>query len=315
MEARSYRTTYDKGWDQIREERYARQIKMGLIKPEWPLSPRAFNPTLNDGASAVGPWADAPDKAWQARRMAVYAGMVQRMDQAIAAILEKLHASGAEKNTLVIFLSDNGGCQENVKPNWYDIPSKTRSGQKIHVGNDPTVMAGPETSYQSYGPAWANASNTPFRKFKHFTEEGGISTPFIARWPAGNLQAGRIERDAVGDVIDLMPTIAAVSGAHYPNSAPPLEGQSLLPVLKGSATATSRTLFWEHEGNRAVRIGDWKLVAPRGEAWKLFNVVEDRTELNDRSAEMKEKVAGLKSAYDAWAKRVGVEPWPIQKSK
>jgi arylsulfatase A-like enzyme len=315
MDARTYATTYDKGWDQIREERYVRQVKMGLIKPEWPLSPRAFNPALNDGASAVGPWADAPDKAWQARRMAVYAGMVQRMDQAIAAILDKLEKSGADKNTLVIFLSDNGGCQENVKPNWYDIPRETRAGEKIHVGNDPSVSPGPEASFQSYGPAWANASNTPFRKFKHFTEEGGISTPFIVRWPSVNLQGGRIERDGVGDVIDLMPTIAEVSGATYPKTAPPLEGRSLLPLLQGPAAATSRTLFWEHEGNRAVRIGDWKLVGPRGEAWQLFNMLEDRTETNDRSTEMKEKVTELKSAYDEWAKRIGVEPWPIQKSK
>jgi arylsulfatase len=174
-------------------------------------------------------------------------------------------------------------------------------------------MPGPETSYQSYGPAWANASNTPFRRFKHFTEEGGISAPFIVRWPAENLRGGRIENDAVGDVIDLMPTIAQAAGATYPANAPPPEGRNLLPVLKGSAAAEPRALFWEHEGNRAARMGDWKIVGPYGDAWQLYNLADDRTELHDLAAENPQKVTELKTAYDAWARRVGVEAWPIKK--
>ena len=158
--------------------------------------------------------------------------------------------------------------------------------------------------------------NTPLRRFKHFTEEGGIAAPFIVRYPAANLEHGRIEHDGIGDVIDLMPTIAEAAGATYPKTMdgrdlPPEEGISLMPLLK-AATPTSRTLFWEHEGNRAVRIGDWKLVGPRGEPWKLFNMVEDRTELHDLTAQHPDKVALLHAAYDTWAARIGVEAWPIK---
>jgi len=315
-EVKTYATTYEKGWDQIREERFARQMKMGLIKLKWALSPRASGPELNDGASAVGPWTDAPAKAWQARRMAVYAAMVECMDRGIGRIFNQLRDKHLEQNTLVIFLSDNGACQENVKPVWYDIPTQTRAGAPISVGNNPAISPGPQQTFQSYGPAWANASNTPFRRFKHFTEEGGISAPFIVRYPAANLQRGRIEHDGVGDVIDLMPTIAEATGARYPKTmqgcdVPPLEGESLMRLLRGAAP-TSRTLFWEHEGNRAVRIGDWKLVGPRDEPWKLFNITEDRTELHDLSAQQPEKVAELRAAYDTWAARIGVEAWPIK---
>ncbi|HSV16032.1 MAG TPA: sulfatase-like hydrolase/transferase, partial [Tepidisphaeraceae bacterium] len=318
-DVQKYASAYEKGWDAIRSERFARQVDMGLIKPQWTLSPRASNPALNDGASSVGLWENAPARSWQARRMAVYAAMIEHMDRGIGQLLDKLRQRNIEQNTLVIFLSDNGACQENVRPGWYDIPEQTRDGEPIHVGNDPAVAPGPEGAYQSYGPAWANASNTPFRRFKHYTEEGGISAPFIVRWPAANLQRGRIERDSVGDVIDLMPTLIEAAGAAYPKTMHghdvlPEEGQSLLPLFKGDAPA-SRTLFWEHEGNRAVRIGDWKLVGPHGEPWRLFNMIEDRTEGHDLSAEHPKKVAELRAAYDAWAARAGVEPWPIKTSK
>src|SRR3954470_270364 len=138
--------------------------------------------------------------------------MIECMDRGVGQMLDKIDSTTTAKNTVVIFLSDNGACAENVQPGWYDIPSKTRDGRPIHVGNDPALMPGPETVYQSYGPAWANASNTPFRRFKHWTEEGGISAPFIARWPGGNgvAPAGRIEHNAVGHVIDLMPTLIEV---------------------------------------------------------------------------------------------------------
>jgi arylsulfatase len=312
-----YRSVYRAGWDAIRERRFARQVQMGLVKKEWGLSPRASNPALNDGASRVGPWEGAPEKEWQARRMAVYAAMIERMDRGIGRILDRLQARGIDRNTLVVFLSDNGGCQENVRPEWYDVPDRTRDGRRIHVGNDPEFMPGPEEVFQSYGPAWANASNTPFRRFKHFTEEGGISTPFIGRWPAGRLQPGRIERDAVGSVIDLMPTALDLAGAEYPKTyrrmaVTPAEGRSLLAVLKSGGTLDRGALCWEHEGNRAVRIGDWKLVAVRGGDWQLFNLAADRTELKDLSRQHPEQVEALKAAYEAWAKRCGVEPWPVR---
>ncbi|HEY7119966.1 MAG TPA: arylsulfatase [Tepidisphaeraceae bacterium] len=312
-----YKDTYSVGWDHIREERFKRQVEMGLAKLEWGLSPRAAYPRLSEGASALSAWADAPDKEWQARRMAVYAAMVECLDRGIGRILGKLKQKNLEQDTLVIFLSDNGGCAENVRREWYDIPNKTRDGQPIHVGNDPKFMPGPQEVYQSYGPAWANASNTPFRRFKHWTEEGGISAPFIVRWPAvAKTQPGSIEHRQVGDVIDLMPTILEATGAAYPKTYHgrtilPQEGTSLLPVLKGSQVERG-PLCWEHEGNRAVRVGDWKLLAAHNEPWQLYNVVEDRTEAKDLASSQPDKVAELEKVYADWAKRCGVEPWPIK---
>lgn len=312
-----YKDVYTVGWDRIREARFQRQVEMGLVKREWGLSPRANYPRLSEGASVLEAWSDAPDKPWQARRMAVYAAMVECMDRGVGRILDALAKRGIERKTLVIFLSDNGGCAENVHRDWYDVPSKTRDGRTIHVGNDPRYMPGPQEVYQSYGAAWANASNTPFRRFKHWTEEGGISTPFIVRWPNQVQAAGRIERQQVGDVIDLMPTLLEAAGASYPrqrgaHDVLPPEGKSLLPVFKGGAIARG-PLFWEHEGNRAVRNGDWKMLAAHGEKWQLYNIATDRTELKDLASAHPEKVAELHGLYEHWARRCGVEAWPIRK--
>jgi arylsulfatase len=311
-----YAHTYDVGWDKIRQGRYERQRAMGLIRADWNLSPRAAYRGMNDGPSVQAPWDDAPDKAWQARRMAVYAAMVECMDRGIGRVLDTLKAKGLDDNTLVIFLSDNGGCAENVRPDWYDVPSKTRDGQTVHVGNDAHFMPGPETVYQSYGPAWANASNTPFKRFKHWTEEGGISAPCVIRFPGVVTQPGHIETRAVGDVIDFMPTLCDVAGAEYPTNyhgraVLPEEGKSLLPALKGNLFPNRGPLFWEHEGNRAVRDGDWKLIAAHREPWQLYNMIEDRTELNDLADKYPQKVAELKAEYEAWANRCGVVPWPV----
>lgn len=311
-----YKETYSFGWDKIREARFERQVKLGLVDREWGLSPRATMGGLSQGASVMSAWEDAPDKAWQARRMAVYAAMIECMDRGIGRIMDKLKDRGIDRNTLVLFLSDNGGCAENVQPGWYDVPGKTRDGRPIHVGNDPKFMPGPEEVYQSYGPAWANASNTPFRRFKHWTEEGGISTPFIARWPDGLKTPGRIERATVGDVIDLMPTILDLAGVAFPkphngHDVLPPEGKSLLPALTGG-TIDRGPLFWEHEGNRAVRLADWKLVAGHREKWQLYNLATDRTELNDLASGHPDKVAELTAMYETWAKRCGVEPWPVK---
>ncbi|MDB5323088.1 MAG: Arylsulfatase [Phycisphaerales bacterium] len=311
-----YKETYTVGWDKIRQARFDRQTAMGLIDPKWGLSPRANYPRLSDGKSVLTAWDDAPEKEWQARRMAVYAAMIECMDRGVGQILDHLDSTAAAKNTVVIFLSDNGACAENVQPGWYDVPSKTRDGRPIHVGNDPKFMPGPEEVYQSYGPAWANASNTPFRRFKHWTEEGGISAPFIVRWPALIKGAGRIEQHQVGHVIDLMPTVMAITGATYPKryhdkDIPPEEGKSLVPVLSGN-TIDRGPLCWEHEGNRAIRLGDWKLVAAHNEPWQLYHITEDRTELNNLASANPEKVEELKTLYTTWAQRCGVEPWPVK---
>jgi arylsulfatase A-like enzyme len=312
-----YRDVYNVGWDVIRQQRYDRQVAIGMSKKQWGLSPRAFLTSLNDGDSKVGPWVTAPAKAWQARRMAIYAAMIEIMDRGIGRIMSELRDKGLDDNTMVMFLSDNGACQEQVKPDWYDIPSHTRDGRAIVVGNLSNLWPGSETVFQSYGPAWANASNTPLRRFKHFTEEGGISTPFVVRWPGIVNQAGQIQHDQIGDVIDLMPTVLAAADATYPTSNRghtiwPEEGISLLPVIEGGATIPRPVpLCWEHEGNRAARIGDWKVLAAHGEPWQLYNIPNDRTEMHDLSAKYPQKVRELRAAYDAWEKRVGVEEWPI----
>ncbi|HEX4795775.1 MAG TPA: arylsulfatase [Humisphaera sp.] len=312
-----YAQTYNVGWDKIREQRFARQLELGVVNKDQGLSPRANYPRLSEGASVLGAWDDAPDKPWQARRMAVYAAMIETLDRGVGRILDKLRERNIDRNTLVIFLSDNGGCAENVRPDWYDVPSKTREGQAVHVGNDPKFMPGPQEVYQSYGPAWANASNTPFRRFKHWTEEGGISTPFIVRWPERVKASGRIEREQVGDVIDLMPTVLEVAGAKYPaerggHAILPAEGKSLVSALGGKPVERG-ALFWEHEGNRAMRLGNWKMVAGAGAKWQLYDIATDRAEMHDVAATHAEKVAELTDLYNGWASRCGVEVWPIRR--
>ncbi len=310
-----YKGVYDVGWDRIRETRYARQVGMGLVKPEWRLSPRAFNTGMNDRDSKVSSWEAAEHKPWQASRMATYAAMVETMDRGIGRIVGELKAKGMDRNTVVIFLSDNGGCQENVQPDWYDIPTKTPDGRPIHIGNSAEYTPGADkTVYQSYGPMWANASNTPFRRFKHLTEEGGIAAPFIVRWPNGHLQAGSIDRDDVGHIVDLMPTILQLTGTTYPSTMHgkpilPLEGKSLVSVFEGGKIERG-DLFWEHENNRAMRRGDWKIVAPNGEGWKLFDLAHDRTELTDLSAAHSDVKKAMIAAWTAWAYRVGAYPRP-----
>jgi arylsulfatase len=245
--------------------------------------------------------------------MATYAAMVEHLDRGVGRILDTLKEKGIEKNTLVIFMSDNGACAEIIQPEWYDVPSKTRDGRPVKVGNgDHSVFAGPVDVWQSYGVPWANVSDTPFLLYKHFTHEGGISTPFIVRWPEVIQKTGVVTRQ-VGHVTDIMATLVDVAGAKYPgtfNGHPtqPLEGQSLLPIFEGQERSHPQPIFWEHEGNRAVRLGDWKLVARHREAWELYNVVADRTEQNNLAASQLEKVKEMSALYDAWAKRCQVVP-------
>jgi arylsulfatase A-like enzyme len=292
---RKYEKVYADGWERLRETRLKRMIEMGIVDPSTTLPPREPESTA---------WADAPNKAWEARRMAVYAAQIDRMDQGIGKILAALDETKQADNTIVVFLSDNGGCAENVEPEWFDIPTKTRAGRAIHVGNDdPSVSPGGQESFLSYGPSWAMASNTPFRRYKHYVHEGGISTPMVMRWP-GKLAAGSIDR-APRHVIDFMPTFAAAAEATYPADKPRLEGMNLLQRSR----RIGRTLGWEHEGNRAVRRGDMKLVAEHGKAWELYDLSTDRTESKNLAAERPELVRELAAEYDGWAKRTNVLPW------
>jgi arylsulfatase len=177
-------------------------------------------------------------------------------------------------------------------------------------------MPGPADTYIAYGKAWANASNTPFRRYKHWVHEGGISTPLIAHWPAQIKSRGKL-RHQPGHLIDIMATCVAVSLAEYPskykgNSITPMEGRSLVPAFD-SKPIEREAIYWEHEGNRAVRQGKWKLVSRHPGEWELYDLEADRTELNDLAQKHPAKLAQLKSLYESWAKRCGVRPWPARK--
>lgn len=300
------RGRYRHGWDALREERRRRMIAMNLVDSRWPLTPRD---------PRVPAWKDEPRKAWQERRMEVYAAQIARMDQAAGRILAALDGSGAGDDTLVLFLADNGGCAEELagSSKSASIARTTRDGRPVRVGNDPAVMPGGEDTFQSYGAGWANASNTPFRLYKHWVHEGGIATPLIARWPRAIRNPGGLTSQP-GHVIDLMATCVDAAGAAYPqtyqgNRITPLEGRSLLPVLRGAERQGHPEIFWEHEGNRAVRQGRWKLVSRHRDQWELYDLEMDRTEMNNLAERQPGKARELMDKYQAWTRRAHVEPW------
>ena len=306
-----YKGRYAMGWDALREERLQRMREMGVLDETAAMSDR-------DPSQLA--WEEAPNKEWQARRMEVYAAQIELMDEAIGNVVDTLKARGEFDNTLILFLADNGGCAEEARDTWQalHIPTETYAGAPVAVGNDPAVMPGAEENYQSYGIPWANVSNTPFRYYKHWVHEGGISSPLVAHWPDGITSRGGWT-DQVGHLIDIMATCVDVGGATYPetyngNAILPIEGASLAPTFTGNAAeGHPEGLFWEHEGNRAVRHGKWKLVSkwskPEDGRWELYDLGQDRSELNDLAADMPDKVAELAGMWDTWAERVGVIEW------
>jgi arylsulfatase A-like enzyme len=286
-----YREMYRRGWDQLRRERYARMREMDLINESCRLSPR--DPQCE-------PWEEVEDKDHMALKMAIYAAQIDRMDQGIGRVMDKLKALGEWDNTLVLFLSDNGGCAAGGPLGW-------------DYGRQAQPPGGPQ-SYMSYGQAWANVSDCPFRRYKLRVHEGGIATPLIAHWPVTIPQNSMSHQ--VGHVIDLMPTILDAAGAEYPkvhggHKLLPLEGESLLPVFRGKQREERRSLYWEHQGNRAVRSGKWKLVAFHDEPWELYDMVADRSELDNLVDQHPEKAEALLAQYQLWARRCGVQPWPL----
>ena len=300
-----YDGIYDAGWDAIRESRLTRMKEMGLIEASWKLTPR------DPRAPA---WAEIAEeeKIWYSRAMEVYAAQVEVMDRGIGRILDALEAAGEIDNTLIFFLADNGGCAEVLSGGWSGLflPETTRDGRPVTIGNEfRDQLPGPEDTYMSYGIGWANASNTPFRLYKHWVHEGGISTPLIAHWPAGIEAAGTFVREP-GHIIDLMATAVDVASASYPADKAPLAGKSLRPVF-GSEPIERDALFWEHEGNRAVRMGNWKLVARHNQPWELYDLDADRSETNDLADQYPERVAEMTRAYDIWAEQNDVQPWPL----
>lgn len=307
QDVRKYEERYKAGWDRLRAQRWERMLKLGVAERKWGLSPRD---------PQVPAWDEVDHKDWQARRMAVYAAMIDRMDQGIGRILQSLDAIGERDNTLILFLADNGGCHEILGPNSaMQYAVKTRDGRDIRRGNDPNIMPGGDTTFQSYGLEWAHLSNTPFRRYKHWTHEGGISTPLIAYWPNGVARPGRIDHQH-GHVIDLMATALDVAGVEYPkthngHAIAPLEGKSLKPIFDGARRPPHRAVFWEHEGNKAVRMGDYKLVAAAREPWELYKITEDRCELNNLAAAQPERARAMQDEWNRWAARANVLDYEV----
>jgi arylsulfatase A-like enzyme len=316
-EVAKYEQRYAQGWDTTREQRLVRMKALGLVPVDTALSPRSRIP--GNRFNAETGWANKDNPAWDslpadrradlARRMAVYAGMVDRMDQAVGRVVADLKKNEELENTLIIFLSDNGACAE-----WDPWGFDDTSGPKNVLHRDAALKdMGAPASYISYGSGWANACNTPLRLYKHYGQEGGISTPLVIHWPAGIDAKGAL-RTEPGHVIDLLATFAAVSGAKYPatmNEQPvwPLEGKSLVPAFRNRPLGREM-LAWEHEGNRAIRIGKWKLVALRGEPWELYDIESDRVELRDLAAKHPTAVKEMAEKWEAWARRVQAVPRP-----
>lgn len=282
-----YEDRYKAGWDSVREERHRRMRQLGIIDDRHGLPPRP---------STVPAWHDAQNQDEWSRLMAVYAAMIDRMDQGIGRILRALEETGARDNTLILFLSDNGGTAEQV------------AGRGL---NDPNVPIGARGSYVAYLEPWANVSNTPFRLYKNWVHEGGIITPLIANWPRRISQRGDLT-DEVGHVIDLMPTVLELAGVPYPvtvqdRSILPIEGRSLAPVFRGGIVERQTPLFWAYGGNWAIREGDWKLACDRRHPGRveLFNLRDDPAEQRDLAADHPARVAQLKATWQQWAERVG----------
>lgn len=288
-----FRGKFLTGWDELREDRYERMINLGLISSNWPMSDR------NEGVDA---WDELTDKQKDQMDllMSIYAAQIHRMDQGIGEIMKQLKNLGELDNTIVMFLSDNGGSGE------YDTLGSDFWGNFW----DGSALPGSGDSYHTYGSSWANLSNTPFRYFKKDTYEGGIATPFIVSWPNQIKQAGSISH-LPGHINDVMATICEITGAKYPqeykgNSILPMQGKSFAPIIRGQEMDNSEPIFWEHNGNRAVRHGDWKLVSKKGAEWELYNINEDRNELNNVITSNKKIANKLAEAFDAWSKEVGV---------
>ncbi|MGZ0171850.1 MAG: arylsulfatase [Planctomycetales bacterium] len=313
-----YKGRYNGGYAPVRNRRAKRVVELGLVS-------EACEP-----APLIGDWESFEHKAWESRCMEVYAAMVDSMDQGIGRIVGSLKKNKELDNTLIVFMQDNGGCQEgNGRRGDFKrpvaaslpkipldqirldvVPKQNRAGVPTLTG--PGIMPGPEDTYIAYGLNWANVSNTPFREYKHFVHEGGISTPLIAHWPAGIKRRGELDHQP-GHLIDIMATCVDVSGADYPtkiedNEIKPLEGASLKPAFSGKSLNRKQPLFWEHEGNRAVRDGDWKLVAKENKPWELYDLKTDRSETHNLADEKPEFAKQLEAKWDAYAARANVLP-------
>jgi arylsulfatase A-like enzyme len=308
-----YQGVFDAGWDEVRQRRRQRMVDLGIIQERWALTER--DPRIE-------PWENTADKKWQARRMEVFAAQIDRMDQGIGRILSTLKMTGQWDNTMIVILSDNGGCTEELRDDYIGRRVRagisilgtpnTRDGRVVRFGNVPDNLPGPEDTYVSYGISWANVSDTPFRLYKRWVHEGGIAAPFIVHWPDGIRAKGEL-RHQPAQLPDIMSTFLDVAEVAYPGSYDgrdviPAEGYSLRPTFTNQAHGR-KVLYWEHEGNRAVREGKWKLVSDYPEDWELYDMEADRTELHDLSDDYPEIVLDLKNLYEEWAAKCHVRPW------
>ena len=277
-----YKSHFRDGWEAMRRRRFQRQQELGLAGAHWQLS---------GTDSQAYDWESA-DHDFEQSRMAVYAAMIDAMDQNIGRLVASLEGSGIADETIIMFLSDNGGCAE--EPGGRD-PAKRRPG--------------PKDDYVAAGPAWGWAQNAPFRRYKQWTHEGGICTPLVVRWP-GHVAPDTITRQP-GHIIDILPTCMELAGGTYPSTRSgenvlPVEGASLLPIFSGKHRQPHARLCWEWKGSAAIRQGDWKAVWDRlVNRWELYNIEQDRTERIDLSEEHSDRVESLARAYDAWAERTG----------
>ena len=305
-----YQKVYEQGWDTIREKRFARMKKLALIDRRWKMSPRSL--VGPNRVSDINGWADKQNPAWDsipadrqkdlARRMAIFAAAVDRMDQNIGLVLSDIESRGEIDNTLVMFCSDNGACAE-WDPWGFDI--KSGPDNVLHTGAQLDDMGQPGT-YHSYGSGWANACNTPWRLYKHYTHEGGISSPTVVHWPSGlKPKKGSVD-NRPWHFIDILPTMAAVAGSKAPAEC---SGADVSAMFAGKPIRHG-PLFFEHEGSRAVRDGKWKITAvyPKGE-WELYDIETDRTEQHDLASKHPERVRQMAAEWEAWARANNVLPW------
>jgi arylsulfatase A-like enzyme len=288
-----YKGKYMQGWDKLRITRFKKMQASGIIDPQIKLSPR-------DGKVPDWDSLSQEEKVYWDDQMAVYAAMIDRMDQNIGRVRAKLKELGEADNTVIMFLSDNGASNETINPNGF-LPQIYENSKKL--SSDPS-------SFTAYGFPGANVSNTPFRMFKHWEYEGGTATPFVAYGPS-IVKAGKTVAQP-GHIIDMMATCLDLAGGKYPTvykdqKIKATTGLSLVPLFKGQSWKGHDALFFEHEGNRAVRQGNWKLVSNYPDnKWHLFDLLKDRSELNDLSGSNPAKVKELNALYEAWASRSDV---------
>ncbi|MGY8767786.1 MAG: arylsulfatase [Pirellulales bacterium] len=299
VDIKKFAGKFDAGWDKLREARFGRMQKLGILPENSKLSPRD---------SEVPSWESEQHKAWQLRRMEVYAAQVDVMDQGIARIVDSLKATGRYENTLLMFTIDNGGCHVEYGPDRKGdyLPEKTRDGRPVVPGNLPHIMPGPEDTYQSYGRGWANLSNTPYRLFKQYSHEGGIRVPLIVHWPNKIQHGGQLNTEII-HVIDFMPTFADLAETQLPNKFQgkpivPIDGSSFASLLKGESFQGREAMFFRWNRGKAVRQGDWKLVQEKGKPWELYNLAKDPSELKDLSKKLPEQFASLQKLWEDWNK-------------